>query len=370
MKVGGPSEKGPITPYLTEKGVYLPSSLLWHPRGMYDDGARWKMTVKSPLRWKMEATGIQTERYFKDHGLIHRFSMDQDVNGLAVVAGNLRQVERKYFGGGTLSCYSPWKMDTKSNLGRYGNDFSNVLKFFRRHFGEPCFKRFAIVELAGNPEESEFRIAAEHSFLVVSAPPSRLEGPFLEFVTTELARHWIGGTGAIHDSLSEALAIYLGLLAVRKLDSREAFLTIMRNKAMIFEDAATYKHDRLLPTDLGGRGILPIGANGRLSAINGLGTNVSAQTYDILVRKKAPLLLACLEEAAGGVKPFVAIVRKCLSYHRRNGSGGWTEFMGMYERISGIDLSNFALLYIDGPGLPPRVAQKIGYDKLPPLEEK
>lgn len=43
--------------------------------------------------------------------------------------------------------------------------------------------------------------------------------------------------------------------------------------------------------------------------------------------------------------------------------------MGMYERISGIDLSNFALLYIDGPGLPHEVEKRVGWDKLPPLPE-
>jgi hypothetical protein len=370
VKVGGPSLKGAITPYLTEKGAYLPSSLLWHPRGVQGDGARWQMTVKSPVKWKMEATGIRHERYFKENGLFQRFRMDQDVYGLALVAGELRQVERKWFGGGALSCYSPWEMASKSNLRLYGDDFGNVLKFFKRHFGEPCFKSYSIVEMAGTPLESDFRIGAENSFMVVSAPPLELRGSFLEFVTTELGRHWIGSTGAVHDSLAESLAIYLGLLAVRKLDGPNAFLTIMRKKARIFEDASTYSGNPNLPTDSGGKGISVEGANGRLSAIKGLGNNVSLQTYDILVRKKGPLLLACLEEACGGVKTFVGIVRKFLDYHRRNGSGGWTEFMGTYERVTGIDLSNFALLYIDGPGLPPEVARRIGYDKLPPVEEK
>ena len=76
-----------------------------------------------------------------------------------------------------------------------------------------------------------------------------------------------------------------------------------------------------------------------------------------LYEKRGPLLLACLEEASGGVKPFVKIINSFMRYHRRNGTGGWREFMGMYERLSGIDLSNFALLYIDGPGLPPGVAR-------------
>ena len=55
---------------------------------------------------------------------------------------------------------------------------------------------------------------------------------------------------------------------MRKFDGKETYLSQMRDKALDFEDAATYCGDD------------------RLSGIKGFGSNVSRQTYDILVRKK------------------------------------------------------------------------------------
>lgn len=101
-----------------------------------------------------------------------------------------------------------------------------------------------------------------------------------------MARHWIGGTGAICDSLSESLAIYLGLLAVRKYDSRESYLSLMREKASEFEDAATFLGDD------------------RLSAIKGVGKNVSRQTYDLLVRKRLQFFSLVSKIRLAGLSPL------------------------------------------------------------------
>ena len=115
-----------------------------------------------------------------------------------------------FFSGAAIHCLAPWKNGGKSNLASIDDDLLSVARFLKRSFGEPCFNGFSIIEMAGNPVQDGFRIAAEHSFVVVSSPPPLLKGRFLEFTATELARNWIGATGAIHDSLSETLSIYPG----------------------------------------------------------------------------------------------------------------------------------------------------------------
>lgn len=361
VKVGIPSRAGQIAPYLIDQGSYLPSSLLWHPRGTANDGARWQMKVKTPVSWKAIGTGIKYEQFFAENGLFHRFRIDEDVDGMALVAGKMQVIKGDFFSGGKLRTLIPYKTGTSSNLRKYSNEFLKIFKFFKRHFGQPCFNQYSLVEIPGGHignghmvnggrghmvnggskgtggSVESFRIAAEHSFLVVSSPSPLFKGAFFEFFATEFARCWVGLTGAVSDHLSESLAIYLGLLALRKYDSKEAYLNSLATKSEYFKNASMSLGDR---------------------------TNVSPQVYDILVRHKAPLLLACLEEAAGGVKPFVNIVSKFLRFHRRNGCGGWIEFMGIYEQITGIDLSNFALLYIDGPGLPSNIDSRLGFTHL------
>ena len=355
VKVGGPAASGEIAPFLTPMGAYLPSDLFWHPRGIKGDKARWQLLVKMPRHWKVEGIGKERQRFMSKGRVCYRFRLDKPVEAMAFVAGPFEQTANRPFYGGRVRSMTLANR-TDSPVRDHVTTAVKVLNFYKRHLGNPHFHRYTLIDMPGAPrglpDGAPYRVASEMHFSVVASPPELAKGPYLEFLGTELARYWFGQRVKFNDNLGEALSLYLGMLAVRKFDKKTNFLMSARAKAQRYLTAAAYRQDA------------------RISGIRGLGENVDRGTYEIVVRNKAPILLLCLEQACGGLKAFMRILRKFVYHHRDGHPVGWPQLMDVYEKDSGVDLSNFALLYIDGPGLPPDVAGRIGYDSLPePVSE-
>jgi hypothetical protein len=187
-------------------------------------------------------------------------------------------------------------------------------------------------------------IISEDRLIAVSRPPDEALGPLVELLSAELARYWFERSVKFDDHLGEGICQYLGMLALRKFVGKEAFLHSAREKARRYRSASAR------------------GVDARPSAVRGLGENVSDQVYEVLVRSKIPVLLLYLEAMSGGVKPFVRALRRFAHYHRKGQAVGWPEFLDVVEKESGRDLSTFALLYVDGRGIPTDADRIIGYD--------
>jgi len=350
VKVGGPSVEGEITPFLTQQGAFLPSDLCWHPRGLYNDRAKYQLVLRMPRDWKVEGLGTERQRFMEAGRVCYRYRLDSPVEAMAFVAGPFVETSwRDFFGGQVRSLALPGC--EASPLRDHTTTMVEILKFYRRLLGDPVFGRYTVVDmppgLVGFPQGAPYRVAAEQRFALVAAPPQAAKGPYLEFLGTESARHWFERRVTFRDHLGEALCIYMGMLAVRKFDGRDAFLRGARAKAARFRAAAAS------------------GMDARPAGIRGLGENVGRSTYEHVARTKVPLLLLHLEQACGGVKPFMRILRRFVYHHRDGPPVGWPELMDVYEKDSGVDLSTFSLLYVDGPGLPPDTAGRVGYDVLP-----
>ena len=350
VKVGAPAAQGEIAPFLTPLGAYLPSDLFWHPRGIKGDRAKWQLILKMPRHWKVEGIGRERQRFMSEGRVCYRFRLDKPVEAMSFAAGPFEQTASRQFYGGRVRSLTLANR-TNSPLRDHVRTATRVLEFYKRHLGNPEFQRYTLIDMPGAPKGMPdgvpYRVASEMDFSLIASPPEAAKGPYLEFLGTELARCWFGRRVKCRDNLGEALCLYMGMLAVRKFDTKTNFLMSARAKAQRYLTASAYRNDA------------------RLSAIRGLGENVSRGTYEIVVRNKAPILLLCLEQACGGLKAFMRVVKKFVYHHRDGSPVGWGQFLEIYEKDSGVDLSNFALLYIDGPGIPPDVSSRIGYDSLP-----
>lgn len=345
VKLGGPSMDGPLTPFVGDCGAYLPSDLLWHPRGIGNDLATWRWSVRAPRTWKVLPVGDKVERFVEAGFQCGRFRVDDATAGCAIMAGAFDVRGRTPWWHGDVEVLVP--PGVESNLPAHAADVTRVLDFFRRQLGDPVFTGLTLCHLPGPGGEAPFRAATEGTLMAVSSPPPRVTGPYLEFLGTELARNWFERRLRFRDHLGEALTVYCGMLALRKYDGRDEFLRSARDKAARYRAAAS------------------VGVDVRPSAIRGLGENVDRGAYEVVVRAKIPLLILCLEQIAGGVKPFVRILRTLGTHFPQGGPIGWPEFLDVVEKRVGVDLSTFALLYVDGPGLPPEADSFVGFDVLP-----